>query len=209
MRTQNRLIALSLVFCIMLATAACSTNGATAGGPGSGTPNASTTSQPTAVKSKPTSVPPITVAFCQRILTVAEANELMKPPTPATTIRVDSNPPGGSCNYEYAQFRAVLSLILLPYTGGAGNEQAALDGASAKLSQVKGAQITTTPVSGVGDAAMFITATLTIASLKEASVDTIYGAILLSCANFKVGASSFATQQTELTQVCQKVVSRL
>lgn len=211
MRKRNRLIPLLLALCIMLAAAACSTNGASGGAPTNGAPNATTTapSQPTTAKNKPTSVPAITVAFCQRILTIAEANQMMNPPTPATTIRVDSNPPGGSCNYEYAQYRAVLSVIFLPYAGGAGNEQATLASAAAKLSQAKGAQVTTTPMTGIGDAALFVTVTLAVPAMKEAAVDTIYGAIMLGCDNFKVGTSSFATQQTALTQVCQQVISRL
>lgn len=207
MRKRNRLIPLALVLCVMLAAAACSSNGGSTGG----TPNATapSTSQPTVVKSKPTSVPAITLAFCQRIMSIAEANQIMKPPTPATTIRVDSTSTGGSCNYEYASFRSVVTVTFLPYAGGPANVQATLAGAAAQLSQVKGAQVTTTPVTGVGDGALFVTAVITVVPLKEAALDTIYGAILISCANFKVGASSFATQQTALTQVCQQVISRL
>ncbi len=208
MRKRNRLVPLSLALCILLATAACSTNGSPAGGPSSGTPNTTTTSSKPA-KSKPTSVPTITLAFCQSILTIAEANQIMKPATPATTIRVDSTSTGGSCSYEYATFRSVVTVTFLPYTGGAANAQATLAGAAAQLSRVNGAQVTTTQVTGVGDAALFVTATITSLSIKEAAIDTIDGAVLLSCANFKVGASSFATQQTALTQVCQQVISRL
>ncbi len=207
MRKRNRLISLSLVLCIMLAAAACSANSGSAGG----TPNATATSssQPTAVKSKPTSVPAITLAFCQHIMSIAEANQIMKPPSPATSIRVTSTSTGGSCNYENASNRTVLTITFLPYTGGPANAQATLAGAAAQLAQVKGAQVTTTPVTGIGDAALFVTAVITVVPLKEAAIDSIYGAILLSCANFNVGTSSFATQQTALTQVCQQVIIRL
>ena len=80
---------------------------------------------------------------------------------------------------------------------------------ASRLSQVKGAQVTSTPVTGIGDGALFTTITLASPPLKEASLGGIYGAIFLSCNNFTVGSSSFATQQTALTQVCQQVISRL
>ncbi len=74
-----------LAFLILLA--ACSNGQSTIAASGTQTP--SSTSVPTTPpKSKPTSVPPITMAFCQQILTIAEANQIMNPSTPATTIRM-------------------------------------------------------------------------------------------------------------------------
>lgn len=38
---------------------------------------------------------PVATAFCQQNLSIAEVNQLMQPPTTATTIRVDKGPAGG------------------------------------------------------------------------------------------------------------------
>jgi hypothetical protein len=161
-------------------------------------------------KQKPTAVPPITAAFCQSFMTMAQANAFMQPPTPATSIRVDNGPAGGSCNYEYAQFKSVVSVLFLLYTGPQTPqaEQNGLEAAASKIT-VKGGTVTTTMVSGVGDAAMFVTGTFVSPPLKQAYLDVIYGAVVLSCFNPNVGSASFASQQAELTQVCQRVVNVL
>jgi hypothetical protein len=64
-------------------------------------------------------------------------------------------------------------------------------------------------VGGVGDAALFAPAALDSPPLKLAALEVICGALVLLCANFNLGSSSFATQQTALTQVCQQVISRI
>jgi hypothetical protein len=143
------------------------------------------------------------------MMTVAEANQIMHPPTPATAIRIDSTTKGGSCNYEYAKYRSVVTVTFLPYNGQAGSPQAALAAAATRVTQVQGAQVTTAQVTGVGDAALFVTGTIASPPLRLAALDTIYGGIVLSCGNFNVGSASFATEQTALTQVCQQVISRL
>lgn len=200
----------SLLMCVSLAVAACS-SGATAGSPTGGGASAAATAAPTATpKPKPTAVPKITVAFCQGIMTVAQANQIMHPPTPATTIRVDAPASGGgSCNYEYKPFHSVVSIVFGPTVIDVSNPQAAFAAADKQLPQSANATFTTTPVSGVGDAAQFVTGVIIQLPLKLASLQVIYGKILLSCANFNVQGSSFATQKTYLTQVCQQYVSQL
>jgi hypothetical protein len=203
-------VLLAIVVCGSLALSACGLNtggsGSTGGSSGGGTPTATR-----APKAKPTGVPVLTVPDCTQLLTVAEANTFMKPPTPATTIRVDNGPSGGSCNYEYAQFKSVVTVTFLPYKGlqTPQDEQHGLKAAASQISSVQGATVTTTMVSGVGDAALFASAALASPPLKFAALDVIYGALVVSCANFNVGASSLATQQTALTQVCQQLISRL
>jgi len=206
MKTLRTIVLLAVVVCGILALSACSlTTGSSTGG---GTPTVGATATP---KAKPTGVPALTVPYCTQLMTVAEANTFMKPPTPATNIRVDNGQSGGSCNYEYAQFKSVVTVTFVAYKGSQTpqDEQNALNAAASQISSVQGATVTTAMVSGVGDAALFVTATLASPPIKEAALDVLYGALFVSCANFTVGTSSFATQQTALTQVCQQVISRL
>lgn len=197
---------LALLLGVLLAVGACAGGG---GGSTAGAPSA--TAAPTATpKPKPTAVPKITIAFCQGIMTVAQANQIMHPPTPATTIRIDAPASGGgSCNYEYKPFHSVVSVVFPATVIDVSNPQAVFAAADKQLPQSANATITTTPVSGVGDAAQFVTGVLTVVPLKMASVQVIYGKILFTCSNFNVTGSSFATQKTYLTQVCQQYVSQL
>jgi hypothetical protein len=71
------------------------------------------------------------------------------------------------------------------------------------------AKVDVTPLSGVGDAAVFVTGTIPQPLLRMAAFDVIRGSLFLSCANFNVGSASFADQQTKLTQVCKLVLGRL
>jgi hypothetical protein len=213
MRILRTSVPLAAVMCVTLIVSACSvtgdTGGSTGGGStGGGTPTVGATATP---KAKPTGVPTLTVAYCTQLMTVAEANTFMNPPTLATNIRVDNGQSGGSCNYEYAQFKSVVTITLVSYQGPQDpqSEQNAINAAASQLASAKGAAVTTTAVSGVGDIAMFVTVTVASPPLKEAALDALYGALFVSCANFTVGSSSFATQQTALTQVCTQVISRL
>lgn len=198
---------LALLLGVLLAMGACAGGGG--GGTTAGSPSA--TAAPTATpKPKPTAIPKITIAFCQGIMTVAQANQIMHPPTPATTIRIDAPASGGgSCNYEYKPFHSVVSVVFPATVIDVSNPQAAFAAADKQLPQSANATITTTSVSGVGDAAQFVTGVLTVVPLKMASVQVIYGKILFTCSNFNVQGASFATEQTELTQVCQQYVSQL
>ncbi len=201
-------VALMLLLCVSLGVAACS-GGATAGSPTGGGASATATTAPTP-KPKPTAIPKITVAFCQGIMTVAQANQIMHPPTPATTIRVDAPASGGgSCNYEYKPFHSVVSVVFPTTYINVSNPQAVFAAADKQLPQSSSLTMTTTPVSGVGDAAQFVTGVLTVVPLKMAALQVIYGKIFFTCSNFNVQGSSFATQKTYLTQVCQQYVSQL
>lgn len=196
-----------LLLCVSLGVAACS-GASPAGSPNGG--GVSTTPPTATPKPKPTAVPKITVAFCQGIMTVAQANQIMHPPTPATTIRVDAPASGGgSCNYEYKPFHSVVSIVFGPNTINVSNPQAILAAAAKQLPVSANATITATPVAGVGDAAQFVTGVLTVVPLKMAALQVIYGKIFFTCSNFNVQGSSFATQQTYLTQVCQQYISQL
>jgi hypothetical protein len=108
MRKLRVFVILAAVLGISLVAAACGagasgSTGNGAGGNGGTSGSGTSSGGTTAAKSKPTSVPVITLAFCQKILTVSEANQIMHPTTAATTIRIDSNSTGGSCNYTRGQ----------------------------------------------------------------------------------------------------------
>ena len=212
MKRFQRHMALTLMVCVALAVAACG-GSATAGSPNSGGGGASggATAAPTATpKPKPTAVPKITVAFCQGIMTVAQANQIMNPPTSATTIRVDAPASGGgSCNYEYKPFHSVVSIVFGPTVIDASNPQAVLAALDKQIPQSANATFTTTPVSGVGDTAQFLTVVFAALPTKMASMQVIYGKIAFSCDNFNVQGASFATEQTSLTQVCKQYISQL
>ncbi|MGE5335200.1 MAG: hypothetical protein ACM3N4_10905 [Nitrososphaerota archaeon] len=210
MKRFQRHVLLTMMVCVSLAIAACG-SGANAGSPtGKGGVNAPVPAATATTKPKPTALPKITVAFCQGIMTVAQANQIMHPTIPATMIRVDSPASGGgSCNYEYATYRSVVTITFEPYTGGPGNAQAVFAAADKQLPQANNATITVTKVTGVGDAAQFVTGVINVARLKMAALQVIYGSIFLACANYNVQGSSFSTQQTYLTQVCQQFVSQL
>lgn len=204
-------VSLVLLVCLSLAVAACGSVSAGSGGSsGGGGSSSGPAAQPTATpKPKPTAIPKITVAFCQGIMTVAQANQFMQPPMPATTIRVDTSVNGGSCNYEYKPYLSVVTILFVPFTGSAGDAQAFFTGIDKQQLQLNNATTTTTTLPGIGDAAQYVTGVLTVPGLKIAAVQVIYGAIFFACANDNVQGSSFAAQQTALTQVCQQFASQL
>jgi hypothetical protein len=189
------------VFCSVLALAACNSSVNSSSG-GSSAPTVTPTQ-----KAPPTAVPTLSAATCQRLLSLAEANQYMSPPTPATTIKVDAGGAGGgTCGYDYAPLQAIVVVTFEPYKLGAGHEQAILE-ANAQQLQQNSDQFTSAPISGLGTAALFEGAIA--GPIKEAVVNVVYGAVFISCANFKVGSASFDVQKTALTQVCKTVVSRM
>lgn len=205
MRNLRASWSLVAVLCGALVLAACGAGGTSSTG-------SAPTPKPTVVKAKPTGVPTITVPFCQGILTVAEANQIMQPATPATNIRIDSSPAGGSCNYEYAQFKSVVSILFLPYHGPTPVTAQGFQALVVNLASQGGATITTQAiVSGVGDQATFLAVTGHADSLtiKQDTLYVLDGSVLMAFGNFAPGSSPDATQQGYLTQVGQLVVSRL
>lgn len=198
-RARSTLATLFIVGLFSVAATACS--GASSGG--AGTPTTGDATATSAARPKPTGVPAITVAFCQGLMTVAEANTFMKPATAATSIRVDTSPAGGSCNYEYAQFQSVVTVHFLPYQGGS------LTALANQIANTPSTTVTTKPVSGVGDQALFVAATITSVNLRQDYLDAVDGAVLLQCFNPNVGAASDDAQLAALTQVCQQVIARL
>lgn len=194
---------------ISLMMGACSSP--TTGPSGSGTPQATT--QSATPRPTPQGVPTLDMAFCQKILTIAEANAIMKPATPATTIRIDHGSTGGSCNYEYAKFRSVVTVTFEPYAGSDPQQtlSAAATQIASKTANIPNAKTSTTMVSGFGDAALFVATSASVQgiSIHDVGLDIIYGKLFISCANFAAGTSPDSTQLSYLKQVAQLVLSRI
>jgi hypothetical protein len=203
-RPLRLILVLEVALCLVTVACSASTGAKSA----ASTPAASATSSQPIAKTKPTALPQVTLAFCEHILSLAEANQLMQAPPPATTIFVDSVPTGGgSCNYDFALDKAIVIVAFL----GIVPEGASISSLASKLDNASGAgtTYTTTPVSGVGDQAVFVTATNSQVHLKVDSLDIIYGAIFMDCNNLLVGSTPDATERARLTNVCQLVISRL
>lgn len=221
MRTRRSMTILALMLCGCLALAACTAGGSSTTGTTSTnnqTHAASPTTAPTAVPTvvKPNSVPLTDMAFCQHILSVAEANQFMNPPIPATTIVPNNTSGGGSCNYEYAPLKITLAVILLPWNGPVPIPQADIQAfVTQELAKAgaNGVTVSTfTLVSGVGDQAAFLSLVAPPNGFihKVTVFYVLYGHIFFDCVNyFNVGNSSDATQQSALQQCAQTVVSRL
>jgi hypothetical protein len=163
-------------------------------------------------KPKPTSVPTTSVAFCQGLLSLAETNSIMKPAAPATTILFEndtSSTPLNACSWTPGQPVAVLAVYFALFPSGTSMNTAAQQ-LLAKAHVPAGGSINTTPVSGVGDQALYVSTTIPTPAGTNyiAALDVADGGVLLACA--QTGAGSVpAAAQGELTQACKVVVSRL
>lgn len=207
MKKMRKLALLTILLCGALVVAACGSTGSggNGGSSGSGSSSAVATATP---KPKPTAMPKITLAFCKRILTLAEANQIMHPATPATNIRMDSpTSGGGSCNYEYASFRAVVTVAFFTVV----QPSTSLADLASKAAGQTGGKVTMTPVSGVGDQAEYGVAATPIngQTFNYNAMDVIYGSLFFNCNLAYLGTPRSDAEQGKLKQVCQLVVSRL
>lgn len=192
----------------LLALSACGSSASAGGGGGGGGGGGSTAAPTTPPKLKPTALPKITMAFCQGILTLAEANQIMRPATPATTIRIDANASGGgSCNYEYAPYKAVVSVIFVTLAP----PSASIADLAGQAASKTGGKLTMTPVSGLGDQAEYGVVNVPIQgqTYNVDAMDVIYGTLFFNCELAYLGTPQTAAEQGKLTQACQLVLSRL
>jgi hypothetical protein len=201
--------ALSLVAC------GASTGGTSTGGPASATatPSVAPTATP---KPKPASAPPVTLQLCQRFMTVDEANQIMKPPTPVTTIRAQSDSELGVCSYLSSQAQFAVVKILIEekaYTGPKPVPTSTIIQLVTKLADEPGATISTTkPVSGVGDQAEFLAASVSNSGMTfyVDVIYVIYGNVAFLCDDFHLNTKpDDAAQLAGLQQCAERVVSQL
>lgn len=200
----------------VLSLAACGTGtGGTSTG-GSSTSGTSSTAPTATPKPKPTTPPPITAAYCQSIMTVAQANQIMNPPTQATTINAQSDSEVGVCRYDAPQAQFSVVKILIDekvYTGPKPVPEATIAQLVGQLEGSAGATVSTsTPINGVGDQAEFLAASVSESGMNF-YVDAfyvLYGNVAFMCDDFHMNAKpDDATQQNELQQCAEQVVNRL
>jgi hypothetical protein len=149
-------------------------------------------------------------------MTVDQANQIMNPPTLATTINAQSSPEVGVCRYDPPQAQFAVVKILVDekaYTGPRPVPESTIAQLVGQLESSPGANVTTaTPVSGVGDQAEFLAASVSESGMTF-YVDAfyvIYGNVAFMCDDFHMNSKPDDTaQMNELQQCAQQVVSRL
>lgn len=213
MKTPRICSTFVIVICSVAALAACAPSGSTSGSTtGNGTPSVAVTVTATA-KPAPTAVPPVTLAFCQQILSLAEANQIMQPAKPAITIDVTPVPNGGQCTYFSPPLPAglVLGIRLATYTGTRPIPEQNIETYFEQgLGQPGVTVLASSPVSGVGDQAGIVVGSYTLEGTTAygAAFYVLYGNIVFFCGNV-YSSSPTASQQSALKQCAQFVVSRL
>jgi hypothetical protein len=159
---------------------------------------------------KTTSVLPITQALCRQILSIDEANAIMQPAAPATSIVAANIAQEASCSYLASPGRYVLTILFAPFPPGT-SVNAFVQDALAKAAQAQAHwTIAITPVSGVGDQAIYVSATAALNGLTYYWVGlvTTVGQIAIACDTIGFGSAA-PPLQAPLTQCAQVVVSRL
>jgi len=212
MKRSHSHIILALLACLCVFVAACSPSGTSAasGTPASGNPTA-TTAQPTA-KPSLTALPPITQALCQQLMTVAEANTIVQPPTPATSLVATHGEDGGACNYMASQTRIPLIIYFFDWKGPVPIPQADI---AAALAQSSGSTKITinqaTPVDGIGVQAEFVSLTATDKGFTGSA--TIFyvleGPFFYDCLTFGPLTGGALGTQDQLQACASQVDSRL
>jgi hypothetical protein len=232
MSPRIRLVA-GLTLGLALFVAACSNAGPTSGSSGNtstgnsssnNSTTASTTSNPptaTSAKSKPTSVPVTTVALCTRLVSFAEANQLLSPPNPINSVDPGNSPASGNasaistCQYLDASRKVPLLLAFGTYPSGVPLSTFVAEAAGKAFG---GATITANqPVSGVGDQAWFLAGSKADSGITAAGqvLYVVDGSLIIIIEHFtlngqpSIGSSDNATIQGEFVQIGNLIVSRL
>lgn len=149
----------------MLALSACAGSGTSSDPGGASSNGGSSTAAATATAPGPTptiGLQQITVAYCQHLLSLATANQIIPSSTPAIKI-TQGNPNdalSGACNYVVSASQVLLVIYFIPYNGPDPIPQSDIQ---SLLSQAAGNKITVsnlTAVSGIGDQAAYLDATM-------------------------------------------------
>jgi hypothetical protein len=205
-------VAIALVAALAVLSA-CAVGGNTTTNTGNNsTVSATSTTVPTAtVKPKPTSLPTTSVAYCQGLLSLAEVNSIMQPAAPATNILFENDTSNhlSACSWVPRQPVAVLAVFFVLFPAGTSLKTAAQQ-QLVKMHAPPGVSVANTPLSGVGDQALYLSASIpTPAGLNYgADLVTADGGIVLGCAQTGTGSVP-AGLKSELTQACLAVIGRL
>ena len=156
--------------------------------------------------------PAITNALCQQLMTVAEANTIVQPATPAATIVSYNTDSGGSCNYVASQTRVPLIIYFLDWKGPVPIPQSDI---AAALAEASGASKITinqaTPIDGIGVQAEFVSATATGQGFTG-SLTIFYvleGPFFFDCFSFGPLTGGVLATQAQLQACATQVDSRL
>lgn len=212
-RLPSRMLLVLLVSgCLAMAACSTSTGGTSTGG--GSTPSPTATAAPT----KPTSVPTITLALCEQMLSISQANQILSPANPVNNIVADNGGVGGSCNYEYAQFKIDLILYFEAYHGGQLSQLAQMAVNAAANGQLHNTTITANQqVTGIGDQAWFLAGTSTGSGLSG-HADILYvvdGSVAFGVENLtfngigSLGSASDTTLESEFEQIAPMVINGL
>lgn len=209
MKRFRPVVLLAFLTCVCISVAACSPGGAsTVGTPPAS--NATATPQPTA-KPKPTGVPKITGTLCQQLMSVDEANNIMQPKIPATTIVADSSDTGGSCNYEASKSDITLIIYFFDWNGPNPIPQSDIEAALAQATNAKITINKAIPIDGIGDQAEYVEATAEDHGFTGV-IHIFYvldGKMIFDCFTFNVISGGAEATQSQLQQCAEQVFSRL
>jgi hypothetical protein len=205
-------ILLALLACLCLFVAACSPGGTSAasGTPASGNTTA-TAAQPTA-KPALTALPPITQALCQQLMTVDEANTIVQPPVPATSLVATHSEDGGACNYMASQTRIPLIIYFFDWKGPVPIPQADIAAAIAESTGSSNITINQmTPVDGIGVQSEFVSLTATDQGFTGSATVfyVLEGSFFYDCLTFGPLTGGALGTQDQLQTCATQVDSRL
>jgi hypothetical protein len=213
--SRGRRIVLGFLLASLMTLAAC------AGGSPSGTGGTGGTGGPTATVGAPTATtapkplsahPNITVAYCQQLLSLQMANQIIPSSTPATMI-TQGNPndsESGACNYVISQSQVLLIVYFIPYSGP---QQVTQQDVVAFLSQSSGSKVTlntANPVTGIGLFAEYVEVTgqdpNSGSSISAHVLYVLEGPYIFDCVTYEHLSPILATQSQ--LQQCAATVDR-
>ncbi len=197
---RTKMFAIAVALCGSLALAACASSGG--GSSTTGNPTSGQSGAPTAT-AKPAHKPtwPLTInqAFCDGLMSVTEAGQIMN--AAVKTDRVISAGDVGSCNYETAPYKAAVFVAFLPNSGD-------LHAIANSITNEPGFSGSVTPVSGIGDQAFEIVNPLPNTSIIQYRLMVAYGGVIFDVVVPNSSAGSAAVF-AKLTQVAQLEIGRL
>jgi hypothetical protein len=177
---------------------------------GTATPNQAAATATT--KPKPTGVPTLTLATCQGYMSLSEANSIILPPTPATTIVPTNGDTGGACNYEYGEHKLDLVIFFIAYSGPVPIPESYLQEEVNRLAGEPGVTIdSSTLVSGIGDEAAY----LAVHASQDGLTGDLHifyildGGLLFDCFTESINGVGPQGTQAQLQQCAEQVLSRL
>lgn len=210
MKVYRRFAILALGLFAVVFASACA--GTSTGSGGTGTPTATSAPATATPKPKLTKVPQITLAYCQQLMTVDEANSLMHPVTPANKIIANNSDSGGSCNYQASAANFPLIIYFFEWKGPVPIPQNDITAALAQAASASDLKVSTFKlVDGIGAQAAYLEATAT----KDGYAFTIHifyvleGPFFFDCFTYSPISASPLGTQAQLQQCATQVDSRL